>query len=171
MPVRETFYWGDMIITHSINAEVVSNTLGSVLAYISPIYIYPYKKVRSLRFINKELYRLIQSQTSEGVVWKLGTHTVQWCHNPKTGSDFDWMIVKTFVQIIRVIIRNFSRTVVWYSADRMLAWSECGLQIFVNFSEIVFPFWAILSYCNPKIKRSIPPLKFFIWLLFFRCEK
>ena len=57
-----------MIITHSINAEVGSNTLGSVFRAYKLPSISIGKKVKSLRFINKELYRLIQSQTSEGVV-------------------------------------------------------------------------------------------------------
>ena len=56
-----------MIITQSINAEVGSNTLGSVYRAYKLPSISISKKVKSLRFINKELYRLIQSQTSEGV--------------------------------------------------------------------------------------------------------
>ena len=29
-------------------------------------------------------------------------------------------------------MRNFSRTVIWYSSDRVLAWSQCEFQIFAN---------------------------------------
>ena len=36
----------------------------------------------------------------------------------------------------------------------MLAWSECGLQILLSVLVELYSFGAILSNCNPKIKRS-----------------
>ena len=116
-PVTETFYWGDMIIIHSINAEVGSNTLGSVFKAYKLPRISIWKKVRSLRFINKELYRLIRSQTES-------------CSEM---SQSKTKMSKHSYKLYELLLKNFSRTVVWYSADRMLAWSECGLQIFCQF--------------------------------------
>ena len=65
-----------------------------------------------------------QWQTPEGGVWKL------WEFIPfgdVTIRKWFWL---DDCQNIRVIVRTFSRPGIWYSADRMLAWSQCEFQFF-----------------------------------------
>ena len=61
----------------------------------------------------------------------------------KPGSDFDWLIVQAITKLC-IIMRNFSRTVVWYSTDRMpgilLVWSWKISTIFIANSKTALVF-------------------------------
>ena len=95
--------------------SLVPNTASFI--HTLPSYNGHFPAIRTLDFVSFVSLRVAYSLSDVWIDEPSSDVTTR-----KLGSDFGWLIVQSFA-LLCIFISNCSATVVWFSADRKLAWS------------------------------------------------